>query len=171
MSELRYLDLINLDVVDLTACSAQERAEWVIRHVEDLAEFLEAAKGKVVSTELVNISRHALQSASLARRAANLQAAADAAQAAASGKVAPVDAPSGPMRRAASLGRCVEKLLPLVQLGGTHLSPEETVVVIRLSLEAALMELTASTMREAARMARGNAAASMPQAQATGGGA
>lgn len=171
MSELRYVDVINLDVVDLSACSAQERAEWAVRHVEELAEFLERADGKVAPAEVVHVCRHALQAASLSHRAANLQSAADAAQAAAAGRAAPVHAPSGPMRRAVRLGRCVEKLLPLVQLGGTHLSPEETVVVIRLSLEAALMELTASTMREAARKARSNAAASMPQAQAADGGA
>ena len=40
MSELRYVDVINLDVVDLSHCSTQERAEWVVRHVEELAEFL-----------------------------------------------------------------------------------------------------------------------------------
>ena len=171
MSELRYVDVINHDVVDLSHCSTQERAEWVVRHVEELAEFLERVDGKVAPAEVVHVCRHALQAASLSHRAANLQSAADAARAAAAGSAASVHAPSGPMRRAASLGRCVEKLLPLVQLVGTHLSPEETVAVIRLSLEAALMELTASTMREAAQTARSNATKKTPQAQATGGGA
>ena len=165
MSELRYVDIINLDVVDLSHCSTQERAEWVVQHVEELAEFLERAEGKVMPEELVRVSRHALQAASLARSAANLQAAADAAQAIAAGCTATAPTGTVTMRRAASLGHCVEKLLALLRRHGEANDPGQMVMVIRLSLEAALMELTASAMRESARLARRTATEQMQAVQ------